>query len=67
MDDVRSSNASTETKRVGYWMTEKKLRRLNFEAFENLCRLICHYRIFYINENSHYSLTVARSSCFILW
>jgi len=39
MDDTQASNAPTKAKRVGYWMTEKKLRRLNFDAFEILCRL----------------------------
>jgi len=43
MNDMQSSNAHTKTKRVGYWMTEKKLRRLSFDAFETLCRLVCHY------------------------
>lgn len=38
MDDTQASNAPTKAKRVGYWMTEKKLRRLNFDAFEILCR-----------------------------
>ena len=45
MDDTQSSNARTKIKRVGYWMTEKKLRRLNFVAFETLCRLAHIYLV----------------------
>lgn len=25
-------------KRVGYWLSEKKIRKLNFQAFAELCR-----------------------------
>jgi hypothetical protein len=25
-------------KRVGYWLSEKKIKKLNFQAFAELCR-----------------------------
>ncbi|KAF4788656.1 hypothetical protein TURU_160187 [Turdus rufiventris] len=27
-------------KRVGYWLSEKKIRKLNFQAFAELCRAL---------------------------
>ena len=27
-------------KRVGYWISDKKIKRLNFEAFPVLCRCV---------------------------
>jgi len=65
MDETRSSNAPSRSRRVGYWMTEKKLRRLNFDAFEALCRLVCHRRVLYVNdEHIHcYCNTVIDSCC----
>jgi Inositol 1,3,4-trisphosphate 5/6-kinase pre-ATP-grasp domain len=41
MDGKRPLSPDKKFKRVGYWMTDKKIRRLNFEAFERLCRLVC--------------------------
>lgn len=30
--------SSDKVPRIGYWMTEKKIRKLNFEQFEDMCR-----------------------------
>jgi len=68
MDDKRLSNVPANMMRVGYWMTEKKLRRLNFCAFETLCRLVGNielsrtHHISYFHSASFW-LTNARSAC----
>lgn len=28
-------------RRVGYWLSEKKMKKLNFQAFADLCRYVC--------------------------
>lgn len=41
MEGKRLLSPDNKLKRVGYWLTDKKIRRLNFEAFEKFCRLVC--------------------------
>jgi inositol-1,3,4-trisphosphate 5/6-kinase/inositol-tetrakisphosphate 1-kinase len=38
MDEKRCQGMGKKSRRVGYWLTDKKIRRLNFDAFEALCR-----------------------------
>ena len=38
MDQNYESLSSRVVKRIGYWVTERKYRRLNFETLEKVCR-----------------------------
>jgi Inositol 1,3,4-trisphosphate 5/6-kinase pre-ATP-grasp domain len=69
--DETSLPTTKKPRRVGYWMTDKKVRRLNFDAFERLCRLfghLCYARIcaniiqFLYNESGIQALDI-RNSC----
>ena len=35
-----TDDSSTRMKRVGFWMTDKKFRRLNFGEFVKICRSV---------------------------
>jgi len=38
MDRNHESLSPGVVKRIGYWVTERKFRRLNFESLEKICR-----------------------------
>ena len=41
MDQNHEPFSPGAVKRIGYWVTERKFRRLNFETLEKMCRYGC--------------------------
>jgi len=62
MDKNDEAFSPTGIKRIGYWVTERKFRRLNFETLEKVCRycscrlrlrLLVNYLIHTRKEHAH--------------